>query len=179
MGRRWLVGLLMLSVFVIVGIFWQIRDGYVDYKRALSAIENVDNEEERESVTREFFGYEKRVYGGMLLATLPGHVWVMGRDGVRHFRTDMDSVYSVFDGCNEEVLGRLLVGEAGVIERQVTTKMREWRRRVSLGDYVRVYVTTEEQIKDSRGVVGNLREIYGYNFWLFMRWEMEERCAAR
>lgn len=177
---KWWWTIIIVTVVSVFGItFWSVWEGYDDYHRALGVIDSIKNETEKEQVTKEFLGYEERMYGGMLLATLPGHVWVMGRDGVRHFRTDMDSVYSSFDGCNEQVLSRLLSGEAGVIERAVTTKMHKWRESVKLGDYVRVYVTTEEQVEDARGVVGNMREIYGYNFWLFMRWGMEERCRAR
>jgi hypothetical protein len=179
MRRR--VGLSILFILVIITGFavWQGYTSYHNYQRATVAIEAITDPSEQSEAWEEFGGYNSRMYGGILLGTLPGHVWVMGREGLRHYKTDIYTIYSTFDGCSPEILSRLNSGEAGAIERSITTKMPEWRERVVIGDYVRAYPTREEHLNESAGTVGNLREIYGYNFWLFMRWGMEERCQAR
>ena len=100
-------------------------------------------------------------------------IWVWGTGGLRSFKTDEYSVYSRYDGCNPEILAKLNAGESGVIEREIDTDFYSWRQKAKTGDYVRVFVATPEM----GGKEGNLREIYTYNFWLFLQRGMEVRCA--
>lgn len=173
------LGILFGGIIVMSVALWQGYAGYHNYQRAMKTIEAITDPSEGEEAWREFGGYHEAMYGGMLVGTLGRGVWVWGREGLRHYRIDPYTVFSAFDGCNPEILAHLEAGEAGAIERKVTTDIKEWRTRVRAGDYVRAYPTTQAHLSDSVGTVGNLREIYGYNFWLFMRWGMEERCQAR
>ena len=60
-----------------------------------------------------------------------------------------------------------------MIGREIITDFEIWRQRAKVGDYVRVNLTKP----NAGGVVGNMREIYTYNFWLFMHDGAEARCA--
>lgn len=86
---------------------------------------------------------------------------------------DENTVYSWFDGCSPEPLAELNQGIVGAVRRYLITDMAEWRAKARVGDYVRAYITSE----GAGGTVGNLRELYTYNFWLFLPAGMEARCV--
>jgi hypothetical protein len=179
MGRYAFILVIILIVTLLGGVISWGYSGYQSYHRAHQTIEALADGGEREAAWEEFGGYGKHMYGGILIGTLSNNIWVWGRAGLRHYKSDTQTVYSAFDGCSPEILSRLKSGEAGAVAREVTTHLAEWRGRVQAGDYVRAYPTQAEQLTDATGTHGTLREIYGYNFWLFMHSGMEERCQAR
>lgn len=164
-----------LVLATLAGIFvFLLFFGGKDFAKALWVISRTENEGEKVSVWREFAGnYPKGPYGGILAGSAFDRVWVWTGSGLKGFSVDEYSVYSWYDGCNSEVLELLNMGQAGVVPRYLATDISDWRQKAKAGDYVRVFTTQPKM--DSK--IGSLREIYAYNFWLFMPWGMEERCA--
>lgn len=181
MGRGTLIfGIIIFFILSLLAyVAWHGYRGYTHYARMAQTIEAIEEPAQREQAWEQLHGNDPRVYGGVLFATLPGHIWVMGAEGVRHYQTDNYTAYSSFDGCSPAILARLNRGEVGAVERQVTERMEAWREQVKIGDYVRAYPTNVQHLTESAGTEGNLREIYAYNFWLFMPTNMEERCRMR
>lgn len=170
--RKWRWGF-VLVVLVVMGCGVYVGSGYHHWVQAQAKIERL-SEENQAQAWREFEGYdERRLYGGILAGSLGSRVWVWTRHGLKVFVTDEYSVYSWYDGCNEGVLAELNAGVAGAIGREILSEIAAWRTRARVGDYVRVYLATAEM----GGTEGNLREMYTYNFWLFLPAGMEERCA--
>lgn len=167
----WICFVVVLILLVFVGAYLYGSAGGRYYVRARTVINQIPNTYEREKTLSEFKGYGN--YGGILAGSWLDRVWVWGMDGLRSFKTDEYSVYSWHDGCNPKVLAQLNAGEAGVIEREIDTDLHSWSQKSKTGDYVRVFIATPEM----GGKEGNLREIYTYNFWLFLQRGMEVRCA--
>jgi hypothetical protein len=172
MKKWWWGGIVTLLILMAGsgGYVWQNRQNWV---RAQAKIEQLPEDKQAEA-WRELEGdWPGEMYGGILAGSAFERIWVWGREGLKSFVVDEHSVYSWYDGCNEEVLEELSAGVAGAIARYVTADMTDWRGWAVTGDYVRVYVT----LPGAGGNPGNIREIYTYNFWLFMPTGMEERCA--
>ncbi len=177
----WLVITLDLIILFLVGMWFYSAVGLKQYIRARQAIARLADQQVKEIAFREFYWHKPgEVYGGILAGDFFGKVWVWGAKGLRSFAADEYSAYSWFDGCSPEVLKQLNEGNwefesdwGKLVKRETDTDFDFWRQKSKVGDYVRVYLATEE----IGGKESNLREIYAYNFWLFMPWAMEERCA--
>lgn len=162
------LGLMVIAVVVFLFLF-----GGGDYFRARWKISRIASAEVRNSAWQEFVGNDVRnPYGGILAGAFFDRVWVWGESGLKGFPVDQYTIFSLYDGCNEGVLSELNAGLAGAIGRYVAKDVRDWGGKSMAGDYVRVF-TTKSDI-DNKNVV--LKEVYTYNFWLFMPWGMEERC---
>ncbi|MDD2921341.1 MAG: hypothetical protein PHQ36_03570 [Anaerolineales bacterium] len=167
--------LVVALLFISVGVCLYQFAGLRQYFKSLRIIYFSPTSEIRVSTWKEFIGPDTEwVYGGILAGSWFNRIWVWGGKGLQSFTVDENSVYSWYDGCNEAVLSQLNQGASGkVIGREIITDMNIWRERAKVGDYVRVNLTKP----DTGGAIGNLREIYDYNFWLFMPSGMEARCA--
>ncbi len=64
-------------------------------------------------------------------------------------------------------------GERNAIRKNLYTDLDLVSKYIKAGDYVVVYLTQP----GNRGTVGNLREMYTYNFWLFMNDKMDIECG--
>lgn len=174
---KWVRIFLIVVVFLLisVGIFLYSFAGLGYYLKSLWIIYQSPSAEIKASSWSQFAGPDSESgYGGILAGSLRDKIWVWGGKGLRAFTVDENSVYSWYDGCNEEVLAQLNQGASGkVIGRDIITDMNIWRHRAKAGDYVRVKLTKP----GAGGIEGNLREIYTYNFWLFMHDGAEARCA--
>lgn len=160
---------LLVIIIIGCGAGWLNRQNWV---RAKDKIEQLP-EEKRLKAWEDFEGYApQKMYGGIFAGVALNRIWVWSREGLKSFPVDRYSTYSWYDGCNTEVLSELNEGVAGAIGRKVFTNISGWNKEIKAGDYVRIYLTTAEM----GGTTGNLREIYGYNFWLFLPVGMEERC---
>lgn len=174
---RWARLLIALDLILLfsAGAWIYSAAGLKQFLKAQQAIRQIPDRREKEQAFREFYWYEpQRTYGGILAGDFFGRIWVWGKKGLRSFAADEDSVYSWFDGCSPEVLARmrqfdpndpdsLTPGE--IIGRETNTDFDKWRQKTKNGAYVRVILADKEM----GGKTGNLREAYGYNFWLFIR----------
>jgi hypothetical protein len=99
-------------------------------------------------------------------------VWIWNAHGLKSFVVDEFTIYSLFDGCSDEVRTKLNMGING-ITRNMVTSFSDWKNGANAGDYVTVYIAKPE----NGGIEGNLREIYDYNFWLFLNNKIDIQCA--
>ncbi len=131
-------------------------------------------EEDRTKEREYFYGTDPRgAERGILAGSMPGRVWVWSRGRLKSYAVDQYSIFSLFDGCSEDVRARIKRGEANVIEQILFTDMEKWRDGANTGDYVVIYPARSGQ----GGTEGNLREIYAYNFWLFLQAGIDTQCA--
>ncbi len=115
----------------------------------------------------------RKVERGILAGSWLGRVWVWRSGKLVAYRVDDFTVYSQFDGCSEEIRAKLKRGERNAIVRSVYNKIGEWRGVAHPGDYIAIYKTQA----DNGWIVGNVREIFNYNFWLFMNVGIDKQCA--
>lgn len=174
--KKWVKILVLTTVLIgiLISLGRVIWDNYKHYYRATKLIEALPVDQVRDNARTDFYGTDPdKVYGGIYAGSIMDRVWVWGKGGLRSFVVDNNSVYSWFDGCNDSVLAKLNAGVSGAINGDITTIFEDWKMKVSVGDYVKVYIAQENM----GGKKGSLREIYAYNFWLFLPVGMEERCA--
>lgn len=173
--KRWGIGVLIFLAIGLIGFAYLYQfAGLRQYFRAVEVIKTTTPEEERIKVIEDFYGTDPRgAERGILAGSGLGRVWIWSGRGLKSYKVDENSIYSWFDGCREDVRARLNKGEANVIQGIIDTNMQNWSEKVQVGDYVAVYPT----LSGAGGVEGNLREIYAYNFWLFMRRGIDRQCA--
>lgn len=174
--RRWigiLIGFGLIIMLGGIGYLYQFG-GLRQYIRARSVINNMPTED-KQYAWEKFSGTDPRgAERGILAGSGLGRVWVWSSSGLKSFIVDEYSIYSWFDACREDVKEKLRAGEGGsVIEQVIDTDLNSWREKAKVGDYVAVYPTQAEQ----GGTIGNLREIYTYNFWLFMKAGIDTQCG--
>ena len=173
--KKWVAGWIVLILVLIAGAAFCAYNymGLKQYKRAISLINQMP-EEEKNKAWDELSGTDKRgAQRGLLAGAWAGRVWVWTTAGLTSFVSDENSVYSDFEGCSDDIRARLNKGEGNVIKRTVFMDISKWKESAAPGDYVTVYIT----IPENGGILGNLREIYTYNFWLFMNKGIDTECA--
>lgn len=116
------------------------------------------------AVINEFYGIEQNTYMGILAGVWREKVWVWGKNGLRYFNTDENSVYSLLDSCNQSAINAMEEGKTIEVIPKHIFSLPLWEKRVHTGDYVEVRITSVE----NGGVLGNLREVYAYTWWPFV-----------
>lgn len=162
---KWFIGIIAFLILVLFSglvLLYQFG-GLKYYLRATSFINKLPTIERIET-SRNFHSEEKNVYSGTLAGTWNNKVWVWGKKGLKNFNVDQYSVYSYTDGCNNNVPKN--------IEREVIFDFNIWNQKARMGDFVVVLTTGEA----NGGVLGNLREIYTFNWWTFMGKDMITQC---
>jgi len=160
-----LIGLVVLLIF---------KAGGNRFLRALQLIAN-SPKEIRSQMKADLFATDNPVaYGGILAGTFGKRVWVWGKTGLKSFVTYQDSVYLFKDRCSEGMRARIAAGFPGDVYTAIETNLDVWRGQIKQGDYVVVRMATKENGVRS---VGKLREIHTYNYWPFLRGDMDTLCA--
>lgn len=173
--KRWILGIFSIVVVLILSSILALYQfgGLKQYIKVVNVINKMQGVEKDLAWDDLLIPNKRGGIKGVLAGTLGNLVWIWNRHGLQLFIADENSVYSFFDGCSEEVMERLKKGEKDAINRSIYTDIREWNMVVKPGEYVTVYTASE----DESGSLNNLREIYGYNFWLFMNKGMDIACA--
>jgi hypothetical protein len=173
--NKWLVGILIgVLGFLVVGLGWVYTLGGLGYYIKVVSRINKLPEEKRVLIRAGFDGTnDERVYSGVLAGLWNKRVWVWGKGGIKSFKPDANSIYSFADGCSDLKV-RLPGGGKRTynVERKNYTDWEEWGKLVKPGDYV----TIIRSMEGSGGEVGNLREIWVYNWWIFMQEDMQTAC---
>lgn len=171
---------MVISTVMLVGAGWLYQWGGLNYYLRAVKLMRQEVPGMREDLMiearNEFYGTDLRgAERGILAGTWFGKVWVWNNGWLKFYTVDDNSIYSWFDGCSEGGKAALKKGVsiANVVEKQIFTDINKWRGLAKPGDYVTVYRATPE----NGGVLGNLREIYAYNFWFFLRRGIEVECA--
>jgi len=165
----WAVGLIILLVTLVIVIleFW---GGGNYYLRALTRVGKSPVESREQIKDKLYAANNEDLYGGIFSGILLNRVWVWGESGLKPFYVDEYSIYFYKDGCSEEAkqaAARFVQLESAIYEKM------DWEQKVHSGDYVVVRITAPE----NGGTVGNLREIHAYNYWPFLRGDLNTLCA--
>jgi hypothetical protein len=116
---------------------------------------------------------ERGAEWGILAGNYLGKVWVWGAAGLVSYPVDNNSVYSIFDGCSEEIKAQFRAGNPKAeLGQEIINDYEGWQKRARTGEYVVVYKVAENQ----GGMVGNLKELHLYNFWPFWPAGIDRRC---
>lgn len=173
--NRWfaIISVFFLVISSTISIYLFIRGGLKEYIRAIVLINTLPDAKKSE-VWSEFSGTDARgAERGLLAGVWFDRVWVWTSIGIKSYRTDKFSVYSTFDGCSNPVMISRKNGERNAIRKNLYTDLDLVSKYIKAGDYVVVYLTQP----GNGGTVGNLREMYTYNFWLFMNDKMDIECG--
>lgn len=168
----WFFGLFVAIVLVVLGYLFIFR-GLGAYVRMNIAANRLP-EKERQLAINELRGTNGRgaesgAYAGVWL----DRVWVWTKDGLKSYLTDKYSVFSIFDGCSDDVRKAVRMGTKDAIRRTLFSDFGDWTMQAGIGEYVVVYRTKPDQ----GGTPGFLREIYLYNFWEFLPRGIDIQCA--
>lgn len=177
MGKK--TGFFFLGIFVFIlfcfGLVYYFG-GIKEYRQATRAINNLGvNEIDKASQIFRGTG-GKNEYRGMLgyvNTSGYGKVLVWGKNGPKYFWGDEYTVYSFFNGCSDEILNAKPEDGAVEVNREIYTDVKEWEKRVKNGSFVTTLLAGEE----NEGTLGNLREIWAFDWWRFLPKSMEELCA--
>jgi len=173
--KKWVVGIVVVVLALILSLSFYLYKfgGLREYIRTITVINSL-SDEEKKLATSEMTGTDLRgAERGILAGSWFGRVWMWNSYGLRSFVVDEFSVYSIFDGCSDDARDRLKMGLKNAINTEISTSYTRWKERAKTGDFVTVYVALPE----SGGTLGNLREIYSYNFWLFLPVGIDAQCA--
>lgn len=99
-------------------------------------------------------------------------VWIWGRKGLMFFRTDSGTVFSVFSGCNFDVLNPNSE-KTFSIDRTFYKTLQSFESSVSIGDYVNV-ITLETGNVGSNSLAS---EVVVSDWWSFIMGDMSIQCA--
>jgi len=167
-----------ISAFLVIlvlalGSCLYFYGGMKQYVRAVVVIKRMPVEGQKVAWD-EFSGTDPRgAQRGILAGSWMGKVWVWSTKGLKSYEVDEYTVYSLFNGCSDEVRAKLNRGEKNAIQKGIYRDFTMWQKQAKVGDYVAVYTAKPE----NGGVEGNLREIYDYNFWLFMHTGIDLECT--
>jgi len=170
--KRWIyvggVAILILSI-----IAWAyFRSGIREYLGARAAIQRLSIEKQAMAESDFFAEGDEDKYGGILAGTFADRVWIWGKRGLRGFKIDQYSVYSFFSLCRPGLIQKIQEGGGMTVDREVYPTATEWRAHVKVGDFVTAMITKE----DMGGEIGNMREIYGYDWWVFLPGVSTSQC---
>lgn len=167
--KHWLKLLSIILLVCLVGVlgFLWYSAGLREYTRTLWDIYQLPSQQ-REMAQTNFFGYPERTYqySGIVAGVQTWgtkSIWVWGRGGIRRLVVDGDTVYSYFRLC-AQVGGEVKPDSAFVVERDITTDIGEWSKRVKRGDFVVILIAGAH----NGGIAGNAREIKGHDWQAYM-----------
>lgn len=167
------VGCVLLLIMVSLSVYLYIFGGYKQYLRSQQVIGQMSNDDQKYARDVLDGTDARQVERGIVAGTWLGRVWVWRLGKLVSYTVDDFTVYSHFNGCSEEIRAKLKRGESNTIVRSVYDNIGEWSDQVTPGDYIAIFKAQE---KDGF-IVGNVREIFNYNFWLFMNEGIDKQCA--
>jgi hypothetical protein len=173
--KRLMVGAGAVILVILGGLLAGLYSaaGLREYLTAIVEMRRLPAEQAAAARDNFFTLGEPDLYGGILAGFWQGKIWIWGRQGLRAFQPDGDSVYSFFSACRPEILAQAGQGRPVAVGRSIDTEMAQWRARVKTGNYV----TAALAAAGSGGVRGHLREIYGYDWQVFIPGVLQKQCG--
>jgi len=176
--KKWGIFFVLIVLIILSLTLWTwMRLGLREYVGAILAIRALPAEQQAK-IYENFWGTIEKpyVYGGILAGVntkiIPS-VWVWGRRGLQFFRTDEYSVYSYFSMCNEKNLQALTQNGTVSVDRSIETDLSLWKEEAKLGQFVTIMIASPE----NGGMVGNLREAKGHDWWGFIPGDIRKQCG--
>lgn len=170
-GAYWIVGTVSLLLIGLVVFLVTVAGGNY-YLRVLKHI-YTSPKEDRSQMKVDFFATDRvNTHGGILAGVHGKRVWVWGKGGLKSYLTYQDSVYLYKDRCSEGARESMKAGYPADAYNMIETNLDTWQASARQGDYV-VVITPLDNPK----LAGNLREIHTYNYYPFLRGDMDTLCA--
>lgn len=170
MGKKISAIVLVLIVICLFFFYWL---GGFSYIRALTLVYRNPLNIRQDIKTALFASDNDNTYGGIFASVLGNRVWIWGQGGIRSFKTDENSVYVYNDACGGEIRKKILERQRTLPIDRAYQSIDDWNAYMKSGDYVVVQIS----IKEQGGEVGNLREAHAYNYWPFLRGDINTLCA--
>ena len=102
------------------------------------------------------------IFMGASEKVIPG-VWIWGEKGPRFFRSDEDTVFSYFRMCVPEALEAIRARKRFSPSRTIDIDIAEWNKKIDAGNFV----TVLSNVPGNGGNLGRLKEVFGYDWWVF------------
>ena len=165
-----------MSVLIFFGVLYQFF-GLRYYLKATEHIQNLPYED-RLIAEAEFYGdKDGGTVGGIMAGFFMDKVFVWSNGRLKMFTTDEYSVYSYYEACIPEILDfDPVVYPESSIDRDVYGDKKQFLNKVgnviNNGLLVSIAPTMEKQ----GGTIGNLRELWAYDWWNFVKGGILEKC---
>lgn len=162
---------IILSLLVLFSLFFVVLYQFGGLKYFINAMIQINNLEKeiKQQAQQDFRGNDnKNVHKGLLGNSWKNKILVWTMSGPKIFTSDKYSVYSFYDICGDINSNDLID-----VATSISTDIMEWNKQVKSGDYVIVQISQAE----NGGNIGNLREIYAYNWWGFLPIDTWRQCT--
>lgn len=168
----------VVLVFLLIGLGMLYQFGGLKYYLKAYGYVISYKGEKAQLIKNDFFGEKnKGLYNGILAGVWTGKnpgVWMWTNNFLRFFPVDKYSVFSYYEGCKPEFL-EPTKKEGFSIKRDILVDLDTFLLRVGKkkeGLFVSVMITG----KDQGGKVGNLRELWANDWWVFMNTDLKIEC---
>ncbi len=109
--------------------------GLGEYRRIYSVVDNLPEDQKIKALEQLRGTNVRGAESGVLAGNWMGSVWVWGNDGLKRYKVDQFSVYTIFDGCRDDIRAKLNKGErSNVMERLVISSFENWRKKAQTGN---------------------------------------------
>lgn len=100
-------------------------------------------------------------------------VWAWSKQGPKIFRTDNETIFTVWSACSTEIKQKMVNGDPVMLASKIYPNMDELNKQVGRGDYIEVLVAGEGE----KVAPGRAREVIVHDWWVFLPPEMGVQCA--
>jgi len=139
---------------------------------AINEINSLPKEQVEKAKQRFYEGGGPTGYTGMIAKADNSGVWVWGVKGIKHFKSDENTVYILWSVCNPSVMAKIEKGESFSPLQNATLDIATWTPRERVGQFVDIKLAT----KLNGGIEGNVREVRAYDWWVFTAVDMGAQC---
>ena len=163
--RLLLVDLVILVLLILVSGYFYFFSGLQEYVAAVIMVRRLPQTQATQVWTNYFATTDRNFYSGILGGVWQDRIWLWGDRGLRGFKRDSNTVYTFYSACTQDILAKGVVEKRKLnIEPTISTDFAAWRSKIKRGDYITIALTREGGI----GTPGNAREVYSYDWWIFI-----------
>ena len=157
-------------IFTFIYLFYFF--GLRDYINVIASIDKLGLDDKKSAQSQFFISDDGVKYSGTLAHVSNNRIWVWTNYKLKSFKVDQYSVYSFYSACSAIQGEDFSTQGKFSVSRSVDSKISDWKKKTKVGNYINLWLTTKEK----GGTVGNLREIYGYDWWVFMPTDIKKQC---
>lgn len=132
------------------------RFGYKHYLKIKGSVQILDETAKYKAL--DYFSDTNSRYRGTLALVDPfltKSIWVWGKEGLKRFTTDNNSLFSLYRTCSDDFLQSFNSGKITLDDRELYKDIGMWKKQVKQGDLVDILLTDKSKII----------EIYAYDSW--------------
>src|SRR3990172_5642386 len=140
MRNFWIVLVGIAFLLVGFGVFY-LTSGLKYYIQALDVVNSL--EENNKVLARGYFSVaDKTVYRGTLAfidKQKEGNVWIWGKRGLKRFKIDQYTVFSLYETCSEKMLNGFRGQGVTLDDRDIYTDINQWSTKLQQGNFIEVW----------------------------------------